>query len=126
MWIKLFDKVGIEIHFIRLLYLTIFDVDLHERHHYPHIFEDFSLLLDLLFLIAIITPLFIMSLRYLTYPPIQGPYKSKLNALLAPIGVLPIFLFRDYDILFMGILVTVANLLIAWNQLDGDDDFTWM
>lgn len=66
--VKVFDKLGFEVHFIRLLYNTIFDMDLHERHHYPSIFSDWSLILDLVFLIGIVFPLFFFSIRYLTWP----------------------------------------------------------
>lgn len=66
--IRLFDKIGVEVHFIRLIYNTVFDVDLHERFHYPSPFTDLSLVLDLVFLLIIILPLFVMSMRYLTYP----------------------------------------------------------
>ena len=64
----MFDKLGVEVHFIRLLYNTIFDVDLHERHHYPGLFTDLALVLDLVFLLLIIIPMFVLSLRYLTWP----------------------------------------------------------
>lgn len=59
--IKLLDKVGIEVHFIRLIYFTVFDVDLHERFHYPSPWNDWSLFIDLVFLLAIIMPLFVLS-----------------------------------------------------------------
>lgn len=73
--IKTFDRLGFEVHFIRLLYFTVFDVDLHDRHHYPHIMQDPSLIIDLLFLVLIILPLFVLSLRYLAQPMTWGPYK---------------------------------------------------
>ena len=127
MSIRMFDKIGIEVHFIRLIYYTVFDVDLHERYHYSSPFSDYSLMLDLFFLIAIIIPLFILCLRYLTYPVTAGPYLNRYNALLAPLGVIPIFFFRDWDILFMSVLVLLINLWVAWKQLDGGiDEYTWM
>ena len=125
--IKVFDKIGVEVHFIRLLYFTIFDVDLHDRHHYPPLLSDPALVMDLLFLLVIIMPLFALFLRYLTHPVLSGPYKSRWNALLAPVGAIPFFFFRDWDILFMSILVCMANMWVAWRQIDaGDDEFTWM
>jgi hypothetical protein len=128
--IRLFDKIGFEVHFIRLLYFTVFDVDLHERHHYPSLFasSDLSLALDLLFLLGIILPLFFLSVRYLTSSVIRGPYESKWNALLAPLGVVPLFFFRDWDICFMSVLVCTLNMWVAWKQLDGsaeEDAYTW-
>ena len=72
--IRAFDRVGLEVHFIRLIYATVFDVDLHERYHYPSPWNDWSLFLDLIFLVAIIIPLFVLSVRYLTHPVIDGPY----------------------------------------------------
>jgi hypothetical protein len=124
--IRLFDKIGVEVHFIRLIYNTVFDVDLHERFHYQSPFTNLSLVLDLVFLLIIILPLFVMSMRYLTYPVYEGPYQSKWNALIAPLGVLPAFFFTDMDILYLSILVTAQNLWVAWKQLDGGDDvYTW-
>lgn len=56
----------------------------------------------------------------------MGPYKSKWNALLAPIGALPLFFFRDWDIMLMSLLVFVQNLWAAWCQIDtANDDYTW-
>ena len=72
--IRAFDRIGLEVHFIRLIYATVFDVDLHERYHYPSPWNDWSLFLDLIFLVAIIIPLFVLSVRYLTHPVIDGPY----------------------------------------------------
>jgi hypothetical protein len=125
--IRLFDKLGFEVHFVRLLYSTIFDVDLHERHHYPPLLSDPALVLDILALIAIILPLFVLSLRYLTHQVQEGPYRSRWNALLAPIAVVPCFFFRDWDILFLSVLVLLQNLWVTWRQVDGgDDEYTWM
>lgn len=106
-FIKLADTIGFEVHFIRLLYFTVFDVDLHDRHHYESLYSP-DLLLDLSFLLFIIIPLFVLALRYLTHPQATiGPFKSKWNALLAPLGVIPLFFFKDWDILFLSILVLV-------------------
>jgi hypothetical protein len=112
--IKVFDRLGLEVHFIRLLYYTIFAVDLHERFHYPNPFNDLSLFLDLLFLIVIIAPLFILSIQYLTHPVTDGPYRVKWNTLLAPIGIIPVFFFTDFDILYMTIVVFIQNMWVAW------------
>jgi hypothetical protein len=123
--IRGFDRIGVEVHFIRLIYSTVFDVDLHERYHYPSPWNDWSLFLDLIFLVAIIMPLFLLSVRYLTHPVIDGPYTNRINALVAPIGLIPIFFFTDYDILFMSLLVCTQNFWVAWRQLDGDDSYSW-
>jgi hypothetical protein len=110
-----------------LIYFTVFDVDLHERFHYPSPFNDWSLFFDLVSLIFIILPLFVLSVQYLTSPVIDGPYRVKWNTLLAPIGAIPVFFFTDFDILYMTIVVLIQNLWVAWKQLDGnDDEYTWM
>jgi len=125
--IRLFDKIGFEVHLVRLLYFTIFDVDLHERHHYPPLLSDPALVIDLLFLIVIVLPLFYQSLRYLTHSVIQGPYKSHWNALLAPFAIIPCFFFSDWDILFLSVIVLLQNVWVAWRQVDGcEDEFSWM
>jgi hypothetical protein len=127
MIIRLFDKLGVEVHFIRLVYFTVFDIDLHERYHYPSIFADPALILDLVFLIGIILPLFGLSVRYYTWDVTQGPYKPKWNVLFAPLGIIVFFFYRDPDVLFMAILVSMANFWVAWRQMDGnDEDYSWM
>ena len=56
-----------------------------------------------------------------------GPYKAKQNALLAPLGVIPLFFFADWDICFMSAQVFLMNLWVSWKQMDaGDDEFSWM
>jgi hypothetical protein len=64
--IRSMDKLGLEVHLIRLLYLTVFDVDLRERSQYPPILSDPSMAIDLGFLLFIIFPLFVWAMRYLT------------------------------------------------------------
>jgi hypothetical protein len=56
-----------------------------------------------------------------------GPYKAKWNALLAPLGAVPLFFFADWDIAFMSFQVFLLNLWVSWKQMDaGDDEFSWM
>ena len=81
---------------------------------------DSSLILDLAFLILLIMPLLILSLKYLTYHPFHS-YDSKLNALLGPIFVLPMFFFSNYDILYMSLLVGPMNIYVAYRQLESDE-----
>ena len=100
--IRTADRMGLEVHLIRLLYFTLFDVDLRDKNAYPPIFSDPAMAIDLAFLIFIIFPLFVCSLKYLTQPMTQGPFKAKSNALLAPLGVLPVIFFSDWDICFMS------------------------
>lgn len=48
------------------------------------------------------------------------------NALLAPLAAIPLFFFRDYDVLILSVMVLMLNLWVAWVQLDGaDDEYTW-
>jgi len=125
--IRGFDRIGIEVHFVRLLYQTVFDVDLHERYHYPAVWNDWALFRDLIFLLGIIFPLLVLSVKYLTHPILDGPYQHRINALVAPLGLIPMFFFTDWDILFLIVLVTVQNFWVAWRQLDSaDDNYSWM
>jgi hypothetical protein len=125
--IRTMDKMGLEVHLVRLLYLTVFDVDLRERSSYPAVLSDPSMAIDLGFLLFIIMPQFICALRYLAQPMTWGPYKSKYNALLAPLAVIPLFFFSDWDICFLSVQVLAMNLWVSWRQMDaGDDEFSWM
>jgi uncharacterized membrane protein (DUF373 family) len=69
--IKIFDKFGIEVHFMRLLYQTLFDTRYSDANPFIDDSDSFlksALFIDHLLLILIIIPLFIMALRYLTSP----------------------------------------------------------
>jgi len=78
-----------------LIYFTVFDVDLHERFHYPSPWNDWSLFTDLIFLLFFVFPLFVLGLRYLTHPVTEGPYMPRWSAILAPIGCIPLFFYTD-------------------------------
>ena len=96
-------------------------MDIHEKFKY-NIF-DLYLILDVLYLAVIIIPLFGLSLKYLTASSLE-PYTNKYNSLLAPIALIPMFFFSNYDILFLSILVFIMNLYVAWRQID-DDEYNW-
>lgn len=116
--IKTCDKLGIEVHFIRLVYYTIFDVDMHSSTlNALAVLRDYNklipLMLDLIFLIAIAFPLFVMSLRYLTSTASE-PYLCKWNSLVAPAAVIPMFFSTNLDILILCGLTGVMNAWVAW------------
>jgi len=128
MWIKFFDRLGFEVHFIRLVYLTIFQTKyLNESTFDPPELKGYmnrDTILDHLFLGLIILPLFLLALRYLTAPG-HVMYESNLNCLFTPAAVLTFFFFTNWDILYMGVLVGLLNLLVTWRMLDPDDT-SWM
>ncbi|CDW75090.1 UNKNOWN [Stylonychia lemnae] len=121
--IKLFDKLGFEVHFVRLIYFTIFDQsstdlsDTQKQQFYQ------SLMIDHFHLLFIIIPMYVISLQYLTASALEH-YNKKANAFIAPFAAIPIFFFQNYDILIIAILVLCCNLWVAWKQLD-TDEYTW-
>lgn len=123
MIIKLFDKFKIEVHFIRLFYFTIFDTKIADQGVFEEDIFRYEIVMDACLLIFIILPLFVIMLRYLT-SPIDLIYTSRLNTLLLPLCIIPLFLFSHYDILFLDILALLCNLLVTWKLLD-PDDYKW-
>ena len=120
------DKVGVEVHFIRLVYFTIFDQSLAESNQYFGFGESWywlALFIDTFHLLLIVLPLFVLSVKYYTASAVK-PYTSGANALLAPIAVITLFFFQNYDILWMAIMVLTTNLWVSWKQMDSDE-YSW-
>jgi len=110
--IKIFDFIGLEVHFVRFIYWAVFD-------SYGGSLETkwldlmSSIQLDSLSLLLIILPLFLMSLHFLT-APIKQRYNSKMQAFLAPISLLPLFWFHSWDVCCLSIHVTIMNMYCAY------------
>jgi len=72
-------------------------------------------------LILFILPLFFLALRYAT-APMNEPFLSRVNTLAAPIAVIAIFTFTNYDILYMAVVVLIANMFISYKLLDSEGE----
>ena len=70
------DKIGVEVHFIRLVYFTIFDQSIAESNQYFGFGESWywqALFIDTFHLLLIILPLFVLSVKYFTASAVK-PY----------------------------------------------------
>jgi hypothetical protein len=74
-------------------------------------------IIDCLFFVLIIVPLYIIALRFWTAPAYLN-YKNKINAWVAPIAVPVIFLATHWDIIFLAILVIWMNFYVFWYHID--------
>ena len=74
---------------------------------------------DFLLLIFIVTPMFIIALRFWTAPSYLL-YGSRWNATIAPLGFIPIFFSGsgNIDMVFLGILVLYMNLYVFFHHID--------
>lgn len=72
--VKIFDKIGFEVHFVRLIYYTIFDQSTQDPLNQSATVFYQSLLIDHFHLLVIIIPMFILSIKYLTASSIE-PYQ---------------------------------------------------
>ena len=43
--------------------------------------------------------------------------------IIAPLALVPIFIWQNIDICFLGILVLLMNLYIAWYHIDNADEY---
>lgn len=115
--VRLADKQAIDIHFVRLFIIAAFGAD--QTHHHM-LYASWR---DLLSLVLILVPLFILGLRYWTAPSYLV-YGCKLNGLLCPVSLLPLFFSDHLDIKLMAGLVYIMNFLPFWGHCDpGYDNY---
>lgn len=121
MLIKSVDGLGYEIHFVRLIYLAIFDTSYFELPNQKD--YAFWFWVDHIEIIIVVLPLFMLGLRFIT-SPMDYPYSSKLNSLLGPCGVVPLFIYSSIDVLCLSVLVMLMNLYVTSYLMD-KDDYSW-
>lgn len=103
------DFLGIDAHFMRLLVLALFEERDGMRHHVPSI----CIWKDVLMIFIVITPLFIIGLRFWTAPSYLK-YSLRINALAAPVALLPTFFSYHADVKALGVLVLLMNVYVFW------------
>jgi len=107
------DKLGFDLHFVRFLYWTLLDqsskpVDIQKDHQ--------SVLWDLMLMFLILI-MYALAMHFLL-APIDQFYDSRWQSLLAPLSLIPIFSFFNYDVLFMGIHTLLLNAYAAYYVMD--------
>ena len=112
--VKLSDKVGVDLHFIRYLVLALFDSRVKNINEIINKF-------DLFCLFFIIIPMFIIGLRFWT-APVYLKYNSKINSLITPIALPVIFYGKHSDIKMLGFLVMIMNFYVFWYHADPSYD----
>lgn len=106
--IRAADKSGIaDLHFLRYLHLSLFST----RPHAITIYE----IEDILMLAFIITPLFILAMRYWTAPSYLN-YRLRANALALPLAVLPMLWGHHRDINILALAVGFMNYSAFWGH----------
>lgn len=98
-------------HFIRYLYLALFET----RGRFD-IWED-GKFCDLVCLVFVIFPAFLVALRFWT-APVYLNYRRQLNAAVVPLCVPVIFLATHWDIVFLSLLVIFMNVYVFWYHVD--------
>lgn len=117
------DSIGFDMHFIRFMYWTLLDptnkpVDLDNNLN--------EVLFDL-GLVCLILVLYIMAAHFML-APLDTFYDARYQAMVAPISLIPIFYFFNWDILFMGIHTLVLNAYAAYYVMDpsASEEYTWL
>ena len=109
--IKFFDKLSVDIHFIRYLYLALFSS------RPPDILHQKTILYDSALLIFLVIPLFITALRFQT-APVYINYTLRLNAFVMPLSLIVIFTASHLDVVLMGLIVGWINYLAFYYHTD--------
>jgi hypothetical protein len=107
--IKMFDFLQIEVHFMRYLYLAIFETRQQEI--------STNMKIDCLILFLVIFPCFIIALRFWT-APVYLNFRSKLNAYSVMVSFPLLFFAFHTDIILLLMLVTWMNVYALWYHCD--------
>ncbi|MFN9899323.1 MAG: hypothetical protein ACK55Z_11135, partial [bacterium] len=90
--------LGLDVHFLRYVHLSIFDHRMIDPSKLSRNNEDLALLF------FVVVPLFIYALKFWT-APVYINYTSKINSLLLPFSMMPMYLSYNIDIILLGVLV---------------------
>ena len=89
--IKMFDKVSIEIHFIRYFYLVFFTNRKAET-----LFTK-AVMVDLAIFVLAILPAFVIAMRFWT-APVYLNYRLRINAIIVPFLIPLLFVCQHWDL----------------------------
>ena len=126
--IRIMDQAHVEVTFVRFIFFALFDEHVGQQNvtdqkaqlsmahnSFGEIVKDSGL--DFILLATTIFPLVILSMHFFTWP-VNKAYPHRKNTLFAPLAVLPIFLFKSWDVFSLAILVLLENLYITWWSID--------
>ena len=108
MLIRLSDSTGlVDLHFLRYLHLSLF----------PERPPSYSLVMleDLAILVFIVTPLFVLGLRFWTAPAYLN-YRWKANSFALPLCIVPVFFADHLDIRLLGGVMFFMNYQAFWQH----------
>lgn len=109
-FIRFCDRFSIEVHFLRYLYLAIFDAR-------PKTLITNEVIIDCCLLAFIVIPMFIISLRFWT-APVYLNYNLKMNSFATPFALIVCFMGSHTDIILLGLLVCFMNFYVFWYHID--------
>lgn len=112
------DLMGVDAHFVRLFVLALFEERDGRSHHIPSI----CLWKDILMILIVVVPLFIIGLRFWTAPTYLK-YSLRINALAAPLALLPSFFAYHSDVKALGVLVLVMNVYVFWYHAEPPSEY---
>ena len=72
---------------------------------------------DLIYLIFIIVPMFIIGLRFWT-SPVYLKYDSTINAISVPFSIIVLFIGNHIDLKIMSVIVFLMNFYVFWYHSD--------
>lgn len=109
--IRFFDGMYIDIHFIRYLYLAMFDA------RPPDVLHSQAIFCDSMLLIFIVVPMFVAAMRFLT-APVYINYTLRINAFVLPLALIVVFTATHTDVLLLGLLVGWMNFQAFYYHTD--------
>lgn len=109
--IRVFDKMHVDIHFLRYLYLSMFDG------RPPDVLHSKQILYDSFLLLVVIVPMFVIALRFWS-APVYINYTLRINAFVMPLAFIVIYTAHHFDIVLLGVLVGWMNFHAFYYHTD--------
>ena len=105
-FIFLLDRAGFEAHFVRFIQMTLFEHDgMAEKDDVHTLYQIFNLVsLDAVLLMFIVLPLFCAAMHFYT-ADIRKHYKSRVQIIIVPLALIPLFCFTNIDIAILSVIV---------------------
>lgn len=109
--IRFFDKMHVDIHFLRYLYLSMFDA------RPPDVLHSKQILYDSFLLLVIVLPMFVIAMRFWT-APVYINYTLRINAFVLPLALVVVFTAHHTDIVLLGLLAGWMNFQAFYYHTD--------
>jgi len=115
--IGLFDNLGFEVHFVRMVYLTLFD---HSVHFFLEAKTLKGIAIDSALVLLLIMPCFFYGIKFIV-APVHENYKNYGVSLVTPLPLISLLYYECIDVAFLAGFAVLINCYVSWRLMDSDE-----